>query len=752
MTRVCFATFELHPFSGGGIGTFMYHLLKLRAGDDGTQISVLWYGEEEISERLFAAEFPQCEIYSAKEWAELDDVSEELYPPSDSYDQERLRQSFQLMRALRALEKKRGPFDAVEFTDFGAAAFCTLQEKHLLRAFPATTIAVRVHSTEAMLRTYDHRPASWQNALLYDCERKCFEDADLVVAALNPVAESIRKALNLSPEWREKVIIEPHPFLVHYTNEQRASFGPRTPITFTSKIQWFKRPHIFINGVVAFMRQTPEWIGEGYLLAHVISDELLGHCKSLIPDDLKRRFVFKNGLSNNARNEIISKSLVINPSIYESFCNAAFEASYLGALLVLNRSDPAFGDDTPWIEGVNCAKFDGSSLDLAKVLGDLWARRENLTQAAVDYRNAKIPYWIPDYPRRSEPVTGRTDKAALSVVVLVSGRFGNAMDTVRSVLLNAELDLEICLACDQSVSAAEDLAALRRLEGFKFPDQERLKVVNLGFIDGPAALCDLGLRETRGDYVIFVRAGVVFEPGFLVEAAQALTSNADYSFVIAQVGREAPGGGRPAVNLVYGEAVNTIFLPRNMLGNIEFVGRRKAIEDVGFDEGLDRDFEWDFQIRAAFLGHRSIVSNRIDATLPELHPSSPLYYRCYPDALFVKHGLSGRPGAARLSLASAYDATSMHHYSLTRLPEGVEWPEYRLARCEQLLERYEALRGPKGLFVRAAYRVLLVGVDIAYAIAKSSNSHLQWRLRKTKDHIWNHEYDKIWPTLRGRQP
>jgi Glycosyl transferase family 2 len=645
MRRICFATFEIAPFTGGGIGTFMKHLLTLHGLDERIEPSLLWYGDKSISETMLKAEYPRCRLYSVDEWSSLDDL--DVYPPERCYDHRRFKQSVHLMKALRSIERINGPFDFIEFPDFGGASFATLQEKLLGRAFTSTQIAVRIHSTEAMLRRFDHRPPSWENALVYDLERKCLNDADVVVAALRPVAASVQDALNLPTSWLDRVTVEPHPFLTDSKPIEKSRFSADTPIAFTSKIQWFKAPHLFINGVVDFMCSTPDYKGNAYLLAHVISDELQKHCEALIPHDLRARFIFDSKLPNSTRNSIISKSISVNPSVYESFCNVAYEASCLGAFIVLNEANPAFGKDTPWISGVNCEKFDGSATDLGHVLRNLWQRRSELSYDAVETSNTKTPYWLKDFP----PAQTTKNDGKLAVVVIACREFGNALDTVRSLLSRPDLDIEICVAFDTSLDSEEDLAAFSRLGGSTA--NKNIKITRLDFSGGPAALANLGVRETTADYIAFAQAGAVFESEFLQSSIAALNSNPNYSFVVAQVCRETSDSSEPVVDLIYGELLNSTFLGRNMLGNLEFVGRRNDVRKLAFDEYLDREIAWDFFIRAAIGGNRSIVSNRVDAVVPRSnHDDLPRYFRSHPDSIFVKHGLD-TPSFAQFRFVSA---------------------------------------------------------------------------------------------------
>jgi hypothetical protein len=596
-----------------------------------------------------------------------------------------------------------------------------------------------------MLRRFDHRPPSWENALVYDLERKCLNDADVVVAALRPVAASVQDALNLPTSWLDRVTVESHPFLTDSKPTQKPRLNADTPITFTSKIQWFKAPHAFINGVVDFMRSTPDYKGNAYLLAHVISDELQGHCETLIPHDLRGRFIFDSKLPNSTRNAIISKSISVIPSIYESFCNVAYEASCLGAFIVLNEENPAFGNDTPWISGVNCEKFDGSAADLGHVLQNLWQRRSELSYDAVQSSNTKMPYWLRDLPARQT----KENDGTLAVVVVACREFGNALDTVRSLLSRPDLDIEICVAYDASLDSEEDLAAFGRLEGSTA--NKNIKITRLNFSGGPAALANLGVRETTADYIAFAQAGVIFESEFLQSSIAALDSNPSYSFIVAQVCREVPDSSEHSVDLVYGESLDTMFLGRNMLGNLEFVGRRDDVRKLAFDEYLDREIAWDFFIRAAIAGNRSIVSNRVDAVVPRPnHDDRPRHFRSHPDSIFVKHGLD-TPSFAQFRLVSAHDALIQPKPDQAPENKWFESGHTSQTYINQYLARYEQLRGPGGLLIRAAFRLLMITLDAAIGV-RSLLGLPSSSLVKMKSHIWNHEYEKIWPVLSDRGP
>lgn len=203
--RVCIATFELKDFTSGGIGVLVHNLLKTYSNDPRLEFSILWYGEKTLSERLFCRAHPTCKFFDAKDWASRHHEEHVIYPPAESFILPRQGRSVELMKALCAIEHHAGRFDVIEFPDFDGVALATLQEKLLGRNFMRSAIAIRVHSTEAVLRSRDHRPAHSGNLVIADIERKALSDADIVVGHLQPVIDDVASHFRFPEAWKPRL-------------------------------------------------------------------------------------------------------------------------------------------------------------------------------------------------------------------------------------------------------------------------------------------------------------------------------------------------------------------------------------------------------------------------------------------------------------------------------------------------------------------------------------------------------------------
>ena len=190
------------------------------------------------------------------------------------------------------------------------------------------------------------------------------------------------------------------------------------------------------------MDAVPDFKGEALLLAHVINDELYRHCESLIPDRLKDRVKIADKLPNAVRDKVIANSVAIFPAGYESFCLAAYEASRLGALVLLNGSNPAFGPNTNWEDGVNCEKFDGTAHNLIILLQNMWSRRQSLKHERVTLTPAHEPYWL-KAANSSQASNSDSKPKRLSLIIATSDEFGHPTDTIYSALQTGDSILKL---------------------------------------------------------------------------------------------------------------------------------------------------------------------------------------------------------------------------------------------------------------------------------------------------------------------
>jgi glycosyltransferase involved in cell wall biosynthesis len=386
MAALVFVTNELSPFTAGGIGRVVHNILKSMSEYDRQRTYVILL-DALTSEAEFSAIFLSVRLIgvnTSDEGGRFEAAGH--HPPRGAYSNSDWHwKSTVVFRALRDLARNV-EIEYVEFPDWAGLGFTTIQEKKISGFLDGACLAVRLHSTHALLMQHEAYLVTSHDLNLADIERKALRDCDRIVGQLAPVAEATRRTLGFAPEeWEPRLVLHAPPVLL-YTNQNITSTlvpSSETPIMFGSKIQRVKRPDLFIRGVNVYCNCHPEYRGEVFLSAHSFDAAYRDAMLKLVPAASMRRFYFDAPRHSAAREPLVATSVFVVPSDFESFCLAAYEASLLGATVILNGENPAFGDGTPWLDGLNCIKFDGTALGLAKALERSFSLAKGLEMVTI---------------------------------------------------------------------------------------------------------------------------------------------------------------------------------------------------------------------------------------------------------------------------------------------------------------------------------------------------------------------------------
>ncbi len=609
-----FVTSELYPFTHGGIGRVIANILATATQEERNRIIVAC-----VSFSVDQARFEQ--LYKGVKFISIQDhdyqcVGEdgEQYPPLWAYTDTMWHgRSVNVMQALKKLERKVN-IEYIEFPDWGGLGFACIQEKKLGKAFENAILAVRLHSTDSVLASVESRNIDLAMLNIYALERKSIADCDLIVGQLAPVAQGVSEFFGLDTvQFSQRLVIDPPPVVVDFIREgdRSVAFAQETPIVFSSKLQELKKPDIFIRGVAGFMKMTPEYKGKAFLLAHSFNKEYQEALKSLVPTDLQNRFCFLDGCSGKERDEIISTSICIFPSYYESFCLAAYEASISGALVLLNESNPAFGKNTPWLHDANCLKFNGSALHLARILAESWKN-----QAQTDRVKAPASKALSLELGLNERVTENLYNESPLVSVLIPhfnlGRYLiNTLDSVNSCSYG---NIEIIVVDDCSTDPVS-IELLNKLEKLQ---QSNLKIVKNPFNIGLSATRNHGLTHAAGKYIVTLDADDILGVDYIKMAVNALEFSADYDFVVTPAAYFTDDK-ESSLQIKHDYSDYAVFtgeavlagLYQNRFSTATVFGRKSAFFNLQYDEALTCYEDWEFFLRANVAGYRFLVTSDI---------------------------------------------------------------------------------------------------------------------------------------------
>jgi glycosyltransferase involved in cell wall biosynthesis len=687
--RVCFVTFEVAPFTAGGIGTFMHNTLKAYALCD-AKIHVLFVGQQRIEEAAFRAVFPSVFLHllDPNTYDDSDDGPDD--PPRRFMESRFQWYSHVVMRELKRLAEQHGPFDVIEFPDWGGYAFYSAQEKLCGRAFRSTKLAVRLHATDSLLRNYEVRPWGYENLLLADLERKALADADVIVGHLESTVSEYAKRYGFDDAWRHKVVVGPPPVTVGHPARKTTIVDPKhTPILFTSKLQSIKRPELFLQGVCAFALAHPEYSGEIIITAFDFVAEYGARIRSLVPPKLKERVRFVSGLPKEAREALISRSVVVLPNAFEAFCFAAYEASLLGAIVVLNGDNVSFGEGTPWEHGKNCYKFQGTSDSLSATLREIFFPGDKaMPLQPVEVTHADRPYWEM-LPASESDVKRKPNEADTRISVIIPHR--DAPNELRRLVMDLleeqAVSLQLIVLDNASESDASKLM-ISQLQDIANESGSVLDVVEAPVALSAAALLNQPLARITSPYAAVLHPGMGVKPGFLSEAVDALDAASEYDMVVptaAVVGPRDAGSPITGFFLPGGESLYVGFhINRSCLHS--FVMRTKRLVGLRFNEEMWSEPEWELCMRAVSEGARCIVTPDACVYVPSALASA-LTWRSEAERRFnveiVRRAVEVRTaggavpchslGDAELVYAQWFAGVSAVPVNMSGSPDNEEW-------------------------------------------------------------------------------
>ncbi|MEO7026877.1 MAG: hypothetical protein ABI056_04905, partial [Caulobacteraceae bacterium] len=415
-------------------------------------------------------------------------------------------------------------FDIIEFLDFGGWAAATQAAKAAGLAFNNSTISVRLHSTFGLIcaaERYYHRPSLWLSTI-WDMERKSLADADIIVGHRGSIADHNARVYGFSQQWRSRVITEFPPITVDRPPRPVTSPAPARDFVFSSRLQPFKCPDIFIRAAVRVLRDDPACESLFQVASYGWDEAYIDWLRSLVPVDLRLRIRFLPPLTEDERAQLLRRSIVVVPSIYESLCLFAYESAMMGLTVIVNRECAAFGQGPRWNKA-NCLMFDGTYVDLAVVM-----------RAALSWSPATLVDATPDAPyweTFTRPSPRHTGAGTRPTMATISYGFTSLAYLNQYLMFPAE-DLAGAQASDHFRHAMVPRALLE--EAGAATARPRAVGVALHAFDGWYVTADdvaAVLGRTTAELVAFAPTDMRVAPEFIETALDALAADQELSAV-----------------------------------------------------------------------------------------------------------------------------------------------------------------------------------------------------------------------------
>lgn len=567
--RVCFVTNEIYPEDKGGIGRVIYNFIVYNQTlENPSDIHILLGGAftEDTSKvhRITQILNGLAKVHVTPRLTNMADPLPHLLgwagktAPNDLDGRLALSHSYYegLLMAEEAIDHE---FDIVEFPDFGGWGMVSMEAKRAGLAFQNTLLSVRVHSTQGLLyrvERFAHVPGSWL-AGQFDTERFTLTNADLVAGHIPSVLHENLDHYNLRETLADKTVIEFPPILIDATEAKllkkvKRSKGAVRDFIFSSRLQQFKRPDIFVRAATEFLDTHPGYEGVFRLVSYGWDNEYIDMLHDLVPLAYADQILFVNNATAEERLNHIAQSIVVQPSDYESLCLFAYEAALMGQKVILNGDAVAFGDFERWKDAENCLLFDGSVSGLAVAM-----------EKALNWEPTSTVSVTPDRPYWNTPVTApapiQKPKGAQTISLICYGaedfftlrqQHGNAMQLKRkaeTLNLNVEVTFLLSAATFNNQDADLDMQGcqIQFSPGLRF-DPEKLQQT---------------IQGSAHDIIFLLPTHAEVNSKFFIAGLQAMLGNSRidmlgghvemYDETTGQVqGLRAYGGSMPSTALI----------------------------------------------------------------------------------------------------------------------------------------------------------------------------------------------------------
>ena len=611
MGRLVFVSDELFPYAESSDGRILHNMLRAMSATDLSRTTVLLV---DLPSALtsFETTFPDVSLVCLDTKADSAKALQSWrHPPRWAYsDTPEHWRSSSVFRALSRIAAEKH-IEYLEFSARGGLGFCSIQERKFAGFLNGTTIALRLNTTHLARLHSQPQARSAEDFNLADIERKCLRDCDVVVAQIPSMGTATRELFSFSDdEWNSRVIQHAPPVLLDGRQTTTEVIAPDSAqvFLFASGPERRKRPDLFIRGVASFMRTRKDYAGSAIFADSVVDAAYKQQIQQVIPVDLQDRFQCSAWAGQSERQTMLASSTVIVSSEYDSFCLLAFETSLLGGRLILNGKNPAFGEGTPWRDGVNCYKFDGSAAGLATTIHRSFDDSAQLRPVELP-RNS----WPWEIPEQQAPSWSPLAKEPLVSIVVPHYNLGAYLPETINNILEIDYDnIEVVVVDD----ASTDEASARAIEAIS-RDNPNFKVLRLSGNVGLSGARNIGIRHSSGKYVLTLDADDLIDPKFIFKAVQALENSTDFDVVVT-----------PAAYFVDGDApMNTDFdavgyalftgeahmagLLVNRFSTATALFRKDVLQRFPYDESLTCYEDWSLFMRMCDSGIRFIVATEI---------------------------------------------------------------------------------------------------------------------------------------------
>jgi len=588
----------------GGIGTHFWVLAHALA-DAGWRVHLLYCGP--VEDRGALVDVPRRLAKKGIGFSHLGEFAEVAHLALESFlgESDYLIRSERVRHALEGLHRVHR-FDLIEFAEWGAVGFRTIQAKLAGLAFQEVDTIVKLHSSSQWGREGNLAwMAKSDDSRLDYCERYAFENASIQAS---PSRYMLDYASSVHWNVKSDARVIPCPFpepLLHH----QVDIGQAAPeIVFFGRLEARKGFEMFV--------EAAQDLDPSIRLSFVGKDP--GSASAYIATRLKDRKVsLVTDLNWEQALTYLSKGnrVAIMPSLADNFPYVVIECAVNGIPFLASRVGgiPEIVEDAELQEKL---LFEPNSNDLVRRLEAylqaspsqrraLSEKAQRVTEVSRNHRQIVESYSSMLQPRRSRVASTLVEDDPLVTVCVTFYNLGTYLpETLASLAAQTYTKLEVLVIDDGSTDAASIRVFEEQQQ--RYPQFRFISQANAGV----SVARNQGLAAAKGEYLIFVDADNVAMPHMVDRFVAGIRGRPDvaalscYFLAFREPADIARSNFRYAYRPTGGSHVMGSI--QNVYGDANSIYRVAVLNAVGGFE-IDRDSateDWELFVKLVNTGYQ----------------------------------------------------------------------------------------------------------------------------------------------------
>jgi len=589
--NIVYVSREFGPVTGGGIGTYIYNVVRAMA-DRGHNVYLVTDCFHQENRHFLPEKIKLIETLSTRELRKGCFVS---------YSHE---YSYRVLDTLRKLVDEVD-IDVIEFAEFGVEGFSSIRAKRLLNEFSKTKLIVKLHTPESLLYYINEdKQINVEKVCEIYMEDYCVTFADVVTSPSQSLADYFSERLG-----RKDILRCPYPMELPDLKKQRQFSAEQIKrVRFIGSIQVRKGVDVFIEAAKLVLEKEPGFIFEMYgelLNATYFGKTYIEVLERNIPKELSDKIIFRGGVKYSDIPDLLLEScFCIFPSRWENWANACLEAMSMGCVVIASRNG---GMGEMITHGKNGFLMDPlNPQDIADVILDYQKDYHLLhtISRAAHYRSKEIcdpnstarrieSNYMATVKQRSWSSLDKQD-AKVSVIIPYFNQPDYLQAAVDSVNDSHYQNFEIVVVNDGSTTP-EALQAFDKLDGVVKVSQSN---------GGLGSARNAGIAASSGQFILPLDADDKIHPDYIKIGVEALVNNPELSYVSCH----AQNFGAFESSYIPVGYVSELMPFINTDGKCTNLFRRSVFEgNIKYDEIMTSYEDWDFLLSLHEKGYEGDV-------------------------------------------------------------------------------------------------------------------------------------------------